>query len=60
MSGLDRFVAFDKGDFVGAEAVRRARDEAPAQRLVLLEVEATDADASADEGIWMASGAWAS
>jgi dimethylglycine dehydrogenase len=53
MSGLDRFVAFDKGEFVGADAVRRARDEGPAQRLVLLEVDATDADASADEGIWI-------
>ena len=53
MAGLDRFVAFDKDDFVGADAVRRARDEGPAQRLVLLEVDATDADASADEGIWV-------
>ena len=53
MSGLDRFVAFDKGDFVGADAVRRAREEEPPQRLVLLEVDATDADASADEGIWV-------
>ena len=50
---LDRFVAFDKGDFIGAEAVRRAREEPPAQLLVLLEVDATDADASADEGIWI-------
>ena len=38
---------------MGADAVRRARDEGPAQRLVLLEVDATDADASADEGIWV-------
>jgi len=53
MSGLDRFVAFDKGDFVGADAVRRAREDEPPQRLVLLEVNATDADASADEGIWV-------
>jgi len=53
MAGLDRFVAFDKGDFVGADAVRSARDEGPSQRLVLLEVDATDADASADEGIWI-------
>ncbi len=53
MSGLDRFVAFDKGDFIGVDAVRKAREEGPAQRLVLLEVDATDADASADEGIWI-------
>ena len=53
MSGLDRFVAFDKGEFVGAGAARRAREEAPAQRLVLLDVDAAEADASADEGIWI-------
>jgi dimethylglycine dehydrogenase len=54
MSGLDRFVAFDKGDFVGADAARRERDgHGPARRLVLLDVDATDADASADEGIWI-------
>ena len=53
MAGLHRYVAFDKEDFVGADSVRRARDEGPAQRLVLLEVDATDADASADEGIWV-------
>jgi dimethylglycine dehydrogenase len=53
MSGLDRFVAFDKGGFVGAEAVRRAREDTPTQRLVLLEVDADAADASADEGIWI-------
>ena len=54
MSGLDRFVAFDNGGFIGADAARRERDAGPpAQRLVLLEVHATDADASADEGIWI-------
>jgi dimethylglycine dehydrogenase len=54
MSGLDRFVAFDGGGFIGADAASRERDGAPpAQRLVLLEVDATDADASADEGIWI-------
>jgi dimethylglycine dehydrogenase len=54
MSGLDRFVAYDDGGFIGADAARRERDgEPPSQRLVLLEVDATDADASADEGIWI-------
>ena len=53
MSGLDRYVAFDKGDFIGAEAAREARSQAAAQQLVLLEVDATDADAARDDGIWI-------
>ena len=52
MSGLDRFVAFDKGDFIGREAALREREEGAQQRLVLLEVDAGDADASPDDGIW--------
>lgn len=52
MSGLDRFIDFDK-DFIGAEAARKERDDAPAQRLVLLEVDADDADASRDDAIWL-------
>jgi Glycine cleavage system T protein (aminomethyltransferase) len=54
MSGLDRFVAFDKADFIGREAARRERDEGGAtQRLVLLDVAATDADASGHDGVWL-------
>lgn len=53
MSGLDRYVAFDKGDFIGAEAAREARSQAVSQQLVLLEVDATDADAARDDGIWI-------
>jgi dimethylglycine dehydrogenase len=53
MSGLDRFVAFDKEGFVGREAALRERDEGAGRRLVLLEVDAGDADASMDDGIWL-------
>jgi dimethylglycine dehydrogenase len=53
MSGLDRFVAFDKGEFVGAEPARRERVEGAAQRLVLLDVDAADADAAQDDGVWI-------
>ena len=53
MSGLDRFVAFDKGDFIGADAARRERDDPRSRVLVLLDVHATDADASTDQGIWI-------
>jgi dimethylglycine dehydrogenase len=52
-SGLDRWIAFDKGPFVGRDAALRERDEGPSRRLVLLEVDADDADASTDEGIWI-------
>ncbi len=52
MSGLDRFVAFDKGDFIGRDAALRERAEGSVQTLVLLEVDAADADASGDEGVW--------
>jgi dimethylglycine dehydrogenase len=51
-SGLDRFVAFDKGGFIGREAALRERAEGSPRRLVLLEIDAADADASMDEGVW--------
>ena len=53
MSGLDRFVAFDKGDFIGREAALREREGGAARRLVLLDVAAADADASGHDGIWL-------
>jgi dimethylglycine dehydrogenase len=52
MSGLDRFVAFDKGDFIGRDAALREREHGATRRLVLLEVDAADADAAKDDGIW--------
>jgi len=52
-TGLDRFVAFDKGDFIGAEAARREREAGASKRLVLLHVDATDADAAKDDGVWV-------
>jgi dimethylglycine dehydrogenase len=53
MSGLDRFVAFDKGDFIGRDAALREREHGPARRLVLLAVDAADADAAKDDGVWL-------
>jgi dimethylglycine dehydrogenase len=53
MSGLDRFVAFDKGEFIGRAAALREREHGAARRLVLLAVDAADADAAKDEGIWL-------
>ncbi len=51
-TGLDRFVNFDKGDFIGREAALAARQTPPGRRLVTLVVEADDADVWADEPIW--------
>lgn len=53
MSGLDRYVAFEKADFIGRDAAVAERENGSAWRLVLLEVDAADADASTDEGIWV-------
>jgi len=53
MSGLDRFVAFDKDDFIGRDAATWEREHGVTRRLVLLEVDALDADARKDDGIWL-------
>jgi dimethylglycine dehydrogenase len=46
MSGLSRFVDYEKREFVGRDAALRERDMPPAMRLVTLEVDALDAEAS--------------
>ncbi len=51
-TGLERFIAFDKGDFIGRDAAAREREQGPKRRLVTLVVDAGDADAIADEPIW--------
>lgn len=51
-AGVDRFVDWNKRDFVGRAAALRARSEGPGRRLVTLVVEAGDADASGDEPVW--------
>lgn len=52
MTGLDRFIAFDKGDFIGRDAALAERDAPSAKVLVTLEVAARDADASGYEPVW--------
>jgi len=52
MTGMDRWIDFDK-DFIGREAALREKEENTApQRLVTLEVDADDADASGYEPVW--------
>ncbi|HEY5656805.1 MAG TPA: FAD-dependent oxidoreductase [Myxococcota bacterium] len=43
-AGMDRFVAFDKGDFIGREALVAQRERGVERALACLVVEATDAD----------------
>lgn len=52
MSGLDRFVDFERGGFIGYEAALRERDQLPARRLVTISVASDDADAAGYEPIW--------
>jgi dimethylglycine dehydrogenase len=51
MSGLSRFVCYDKPAFIGRDAALRDREAPPPQRLVTLAVDADDADASGFEPI---------
>jgi dimethylglycine dehydrogenase len=56
-TGMDRWIAFDKGDFVGRAAALAEREGGgPARRLVTLEVDADDADASGYEPVWRDGG----
>lgn len=48
-SGLDRFVALDKGEFTGRDALRR---QAPARRSVTLALEPGEGDAFRHEGVY--------
>jgi len=53
MTGMDRWIAWDKHDFVGKKAALAGRDgPPPSHRLVTLEIDAPDADASGYEPVW--------
>ena len=51
-AGLGRFVAFDKGEFVGRAAAAEEKEKGGALRLQCFKVAAGDADAIGDEPIW--------
>ena len=53
MTGMDRWIAWDKGDFIGREAALAERDgNGPAQVIATLEIDAHGADASGYEPVW--------
>ncbi len=52
-TGMDRWIDWDKGDFIGRDAAIAERDgNGSKRRVVTLEVEAVDADASGYEPVW--------
>jgi dimethylglycine dehydrogenase len=55
MSGLDRFISYDKPAFIGRDAALRDRDSVPGKRLVTLAVQSPEADAAGYEPIWLGS-----
>jgi dimethylglycine dehydrogenase len=53
MTGMDRWIAWDKGDFIGREAALKERDgDTAPMKLVTLHVETDDSDASGYEPVW--------
>jgi dimethylglycine dehydrogenase len=56
MTGMDRWIAFDKGDFIGRQAAAAEKQKnSPPLRLVTLEVDADGAEASGYEPVWNGS-----
>jgi dimethylglycine dehydrogenase len=50
-TGLDRFIDFEKADFVGRAAATAERSAGTQRRFVIMEVDATDADVTGYESI---------
>ena len=51
-TGLDRFVGWQKNDFIGREVAMRERETPPERQLCTFVVDALDADVVADESIF--------
>ncbi len=52
MCGFDRFIDYEKADFIGREAALADRDATPEHRLVPMQIDAADADAWGYEPVW--------
>lgn len=52
MAGMERFIDFEKPDFIGKEAALLQRDRPVEQVLRLLEVQSDEADVSGFEPVW--------
>lgn len=51
-TGMDRWIDWEKPDFVGKQGAVAEKENGPTQRLVTLEIDAIDADASGYEPVW--------
>jgi dimethylglycine dehydrogenase len=51
-AGLDGFVAWDKGEFIGREAALAAREAGPTRKLVTFVVDDAGVDVMGDEPVW--------
>lgn len=51
-AGLERFVALDKGDFIGRDALVQEREQGPTHTLSCLVVDADDVDAHGPEPVY--------
>ncbi len=54
MAGLERFIDFRRSQFIGRDAALEEREREPVRRLVTLEVDAVEADATGYEPILLA------
>ncbi|MBV7392984.1 GcvT family protein [Mameliella sediminis] len=52
-TGLDRFIHWDKGEFIGCAAAENERATPPERILAVFEVEAGDTDVNAYEPVWI-------
>jgi len=52
MTGMDRFIAWDKPDFIGRKPALKERAEGAKTVLATLEIDASDADVSGYEPVW--------
>jgi dimethylglycine dehydrogenase len=54
--GLDRLIKLDKTEFLGREAYLAIKDKPPREKLVVAEVDVTNADASGGEPVFLTDG----
>lgn len=52
MTGMDRWIAWDKGDFIGREAALKEREAGADQMLVTLGIDSAEAEAVGYEPVW--------
>ena len=55
MTGMDRWIAWDKGEFIGRKAAfAESKGPPPERQLATLEIDAAEADATGYEPVWQA------